>query len=227
MDVCVITYRNTLDRVQPGLRPHDRLWVRDNTSHNIGFARAANELASRGSEPLILLINPDGDPQPGCLDLLEGCFDRRDVVAASASQGPSWQAWEKKVLDGWLPATCLAVRREAFEAVRGFDEQLFMYGEDIDLTWRLARFGRLVLCHDAVFLHDFGARSWLANYRIERNTLLVRHRWNRKYFPWFALRAGMETIGRGSLRSGSALAAAAAISLVADRRRPVETDAQR
>ena len=53
----------------------------------------------------------------------------------------------------------LAFRREAFEAVGGFDES-FGSAEDIDFTWRLADAGyRLRYVQDAVVQHDFGTRT--------------------------------------------------------------------
>jgi N-acetylglucosaminyl-diphospho-decaprenol L-rhamnosyltransferase len=42
---------------------------------------------------------------------------------------------------GWLSGSCLVVRREAFEAIGGFDPGYFMYFEDLDLGERLGRAG--------------------------------------------------------------------------------------
>jgi GT2 family glycosyltransferase len=60
---------------------------------------------------------------------------------------------------GWLSGACLVLRRDAFEAVNGFREDLFMYNEDIDLCARLRRAGYAVVLDPRVSARHAGARS--------------------------------------------------------------------
>lgn len=61
---------------------------------------------------------------------------------------------------GWLSGACLLLRREAFEQVGGFDEDYFMFFEDLDLGDRLAQAGwENVLVPAAVVTHVQGV-SW-------------------------------------------------------------------
>ncbi len=41
----------------------------------------------------------------------------------------------------WVSGACFVVRREAWDAVSGFDPAYFMYMEDVDLCWRLHQAG--------------------------------------------------------------------------------------
>lgn len=60
---------------------------------------------------------------------------------------------------GWLSGACLLVRREAFEAVSGFDQAYFMYFEDIDLCERLARQGWDVVYAPAATVEHHGGHA--------------------------------------------------------------------
>ncbi len=57
----------------------------------------------------------------------------------------------------WVSGSCLLVRREAFEAVGGFDERFFLFFEDIDFCLRLRkRGGRIYYIPSITVLHRRG-----------------------------------------------------------------------
>jgi GT2 family glycosyltransferase len=57
----------------------------------------------------------------------------------------------------WLSGSCLLARKEALDAVGGFDEGFFLYEEDVDLCLRLRRAGWGVLfMPDAEVVHHLG-----------------------------------------------------------------------
>jgi N-acetylglucosaminyl-diphospho-decaprenol L-rhamnosyltransferase len=58
---------------------------------------------------------------------------------------------------GWLSGACVLVRRSAFDQIGGFDESYFMYFEDVDLGYRLARAGwRNRYLPEAIVTHTGG-----------------------------------------------------------------------
>jgi GT2 family glycosyltransferase len=155
VDVCVVLYRCDASRVEAGLRPDDRLIVVDNSHDNRGFGAGCNLAAARGGDELICFVNPDGDLTGECLELLERAFDDPAVVAAGPDLGPMNQPLLADGAPAFLSGCCLAVRRSAFDAAGGFDERFFMYGEDVDLSWKLRRLGRIRRVEEARFEHDW------------------------------------------------------------------------
>lgn len=60
----------------------------------------------------------------------------------------------------WVAGSCMAIRREVYEAVGGFDPTYFIYMSDFDLGLRLRRAGfRQVVLGDVVIPHDDGGSS--------------------------------------------------------------------
>jgi len=120
----------------------------------------------RQAEGDIIVFTDSGClPEEGWLEsLLAPILDEGEMVSCgparaigkSVYSGARW--WINADLDYVPLATTinLAFRREAFEAVGGFDES-FGSAEDIDFTWRLTECGyRLRWVQDAVVRHDWG-----------------------------------------------------------------------
>lgn len=93
---------------------------------------------------------------------------------------------------------CAALRRTALDEVGGFDESLFLYYEDTELSWRLRRSGwRVEHVPEAVTVHAHAASSGTTSELFEisnaRNRLLVAL----MHAPWpVVLRASVRTLGR-------------------------------
>jgi N-acetylglucosaminyl-diphospho-decaprenol L-rhamnosyltransferase len=86
----------------------------------------------------------------------------------------------------WAVAAFLLVRREAWDAIGGFDEAQWMYAEDLDLGWRLHRAGWSTRYEPrAVIDHESGAAAeqvWGDAGRTER--------WQRATYAWMLRRRG-------------------------------------
>ncbi len=79
----------------------------------------------------------------------------------------------------WVAATFLAVRREAWDALGGFDEQYFMYAEDVDLCWRAWEAGWRVGYEPAARVsHGIGRSTDQTPYRM----ILEHHRSLYRFF---------------------------------------------
>lgn len=116
---------------------------------------------------------------------------------------------------GWLSAACLLCRRSAFEAAGGFDEDFFLYFEDIDLCARLRRAGGRLLFDPAVkVVHEGGSttapRAAASRFEYRRSQLLFyrKHRSARSAGILLALLdAEVRRLGRRGAFRGSAGAA--------------------
>ncbi|QTA80415.1 Glycosyl transferase, family II [Desulfonema limicola] len=108
---------------------------------NLGFGIGHNNLMEISYSYWILILNQEVLLEPECIDsLIE--FAKTDTKSC---------AWEMRQIPyehpkmydpvtletPWVSCAACLFRRSAFEKVRGFDPHIFMYGEDVDISWRL------------------------------------------------------------------------------------------
>ena len=158
---------------------------------NNGFARGINLLAAQSQGEFMFLLNPDTQLEAGSLEILlaRARSDPR-VAVCEARQLPHEhpKSWDRTTGEtSWCSGAAALVRREAFNQVEGFDEQLFfMYCEDVDLSWKFWLKGWKCIYVPEAIVHHFtqdvvpGKRRTLENYFTFRNSLFLFYRFGKK-----------------------------------------------
>ena len=148
----------------------------------LGFGANHNQVVRRlvadGSARYLLVLNDDTELAPQAVTRMVAALDGRphlaavvpNVVdatgraAATRLAYPSARSWLRtdrfdvtELPDpdhGWLQGSCLLLRVDALRQVGGFDEQFFLFYEDVDLSRRLADAGwGLGVCPEATVVH--------------------------------------------------------------------------
>lgn len=179
------------------------------TRRNLGFAAANNLALAETKTDWVALLNPDAFPEPEWLEHLLQAAHRHPECASFGSiqllyaddrlldgagdqyhfSGLMRRAAHLKPRDRFAPrqdkkifSPCAAAalyRTASLQAVGGFDEDFFCYGEDVDLGFRLRLAGHdSLLVHDAIVRHVGSAstgdkRSAFASYHGHRNMVWV------------------------------------------------------
>ena len=127
---------------------------------NVGFGAGHNANSKLGHAPLLLVSNVDLFFEPGSL---------KEVIAQATLDDHTVAAWEFRQkpyehpkyydpvsgLTNWNSHACVLMRRAAFQAVGGYDENIFMYGEDVDLSYNFRANAYLIkYVPKAVVWHD-------------------------------------------------------------------------
>lgn len=126
---------------------------------NLGSSGGSNRLAEGCTDDFVLVLNPDTYPAPTLLTRMLSLFHDPLVGAVDAHQIPLEHPKEYDPVTGdtsWLSGSCMFVRNDVFQALKGFDsEHFFLYCDDVDFSWRV-RLQGLRTVHEprAVVFHD-------------------------------------------------------------------------
>lgn len=125
---------------------------------NLGSAAGHNRLAAQSECDVLLFLNPDARMAPDAVELLVRAL-RPDVGIAEARQVPLDHPKDYEPVTGdtsWASTACAVTPRQLFERLNGFDEAtFFLYGDDVDYSWRARLAGfRVVFEPAAAVFHD-------------------------------------------------------------------------
>ena len=136
-------------------------------SHNLGFGAAQNVLMAEAfaapGPAFFLCVNPDAVLHPRCIaELTEAAarLPRPGLIEALQFPDEHPKPHDPRThATDWCSGCVLLVTRALYEAVGGFDENFFMYCEDVDLSWRARAMGfDTVIAPQALVHHYTGDR---------------------------------------------------------------------
>ncbi len=142
---------------------------------NVGFATAVNQAAKKIKSEYLLLLNPDANLLTP-IKVAQEYFQQHSRVGViglqlqDAQGQPERYSYGKEVTPtsfitrrllpsssskcDWVSGGAMMIRRQAFDEVRGFTPDFFMYWEDVDFCrrvrqagWKVARLAAVKVMH--------------------------------------------------------------------------------
>ncbi|MGQ9640379.1 MAG: glycosyltransferase family 2 protein [Candidatus Bathyarchaeia archaeon] len=167
---------------------------------NLGYAKANNEAEKAASGEYLLFLNVDTWVKPDLLNALISTVMNNPKIGACACTQFSYDGKQrlnsglttdlfaypinpnKKEQILYSDGASLFVKRQVFRRIGGFDPAYFMYGEDVDLCWRILLSGYdVVAAQSAIVGHKTSGTyvkpgkiyqiNQLRRYLAERNSL--------------------------------------------------------
>lgn len=158
-----------------------------NPSHQLGFGGAMNfGFNMINSHKFFLYINPDTYLDSSCIKQMIQSFDKK-VGLIEARQLPFSHPKDLPLPHTfetpWASGSCLLINSKFFKNVQGFDENYWMYLEDVDLSWKAWINGYSVLQNpEAVVYHYTGVY-----FRYSQNSYEIEHFWSIRNFLYISL----------------------------------------
>ncbi len=193
VDVEVIVVDNCSKDDSPDFVREHFPWVRLMANdQNLGFSRANNQALKDCRGAYVYFLNPDTEVRSGAFKNMVDFMESHPNVGLAGTQlvnpdgsaqssveirypGQRYARNELRSLKGdiaWVMGSSMIARLEVIRGIDGFDENFFLYGEDLDLCLRIRKSGwDIGYIPEAMVIH-WGGQS-------ERNNLPVEV-WEKK-----------------------------------------------
>ena len=179
---------------------------------NIGFGRAHNAGFGRSQGDVVLFLNPDTRVLPGALQALLNVFEDQRIGIAGPllvdsvgkiqpdcfgnirtplstvgkkmfGRGAQPAGADGEIFEtGWISGGAMLVRRDIFEKMGGFDENFFMYFEDVDLCLRVKKQGTLVAVNPKARIFHESGKSFSSEREKKAHYYTSQDHYMRKHF---------------------------------------------
>lgn len=217
-------------------------------SENVGFGTACNQAARSARGEFLLFLNPDVALKQGCLAALSRAIKRYPdcsvfIPRTIKPDGTTWyrdrsriEEWRQRgrrfrnpvqgdCCTRFVDGGVFMIRRDLFLSLGGFDENIFLYHEDDDLSQRLAEAGQpMVVVADAEAVHDLGhscpstfRNAFLRQQAKKRSEIYLKRKYD---IPYSRVRDGLIVSIRllfyaATLQGTRAVSSAARLSAIA------------
>ncbi len=129
------------------------------TGQNLGFGKGNNYGFEKGNSEYVFFLNPDTELVENTMVELENAIknSEQDFAVWECRQKPYEHPKMYNILTGetsWASGACIIVKREVFAKIGGFDSKIFMYAEDVDISWNIRLHGyKIKYVPKAVVVH--------------------------------------------------------------------------
>jgi GT2 family glycosyltransferase len=136
---------------------------------NLGLSIASNRGAERAGGKYLFFYNNDTISSPDLIEILVNKMDSDSLIGICGCKTYTYDG-RSIINDGvscdifgypygkerpFYVDAAIFIRNDLFYKLGGFDEKMFLYGEDRDLCWRCWLYGyKVVVVPDAIFYHN-------------------------------------------------------------------------
>lgn len=185
--------------------PHIKL-IKSNK--NLGYGRGVNLGVKNSSGDYLVVLNPDTIVQDNSIDeLVKPLIKNEKIITIpkimlyngsrintcgnvehftgltfTRGLGKNKNYYNKEECLGGLSGACFALKRDIYQKIGGFDEDIFLYMEDAELSWKINSLGfKIQYIPDSVVYHDYKLDVPAEKiYHLEKGRYIIL----RKYFTW-------------------------------------------